>query len=773
MKTDGDPGESDRLRVAVGIRTKGGGVLEAGGPDPILLFDSPLPVEATYDILNATTQQAWAGHIPITIELFAGDSSNQTYSATLGTFDLKGIPPVPEGPKTIEIKLTVNVDRVLAVSFLNPETRKYSCLGFIDLSTFELSEVALDSPVTELYALIHSSRGAPVDFFQNPKPRETGRVRRGQNISQALTIAFDEAFYGTQRELQVASFATCPTCAGSGARPGTTAVHCQACQGTGWKREEVKREKDGPLLRAVPCLTCESDGFIIPHPCHTCQGQTWLKSTRSLMIDIPACIDSGAVVRLLHLGEPGRYGGPPGHLDVRVNVANHPLFSRVGRDISLHLPVSAHFAKEGGQLRVPGVKAGTFFLLDLPPHTKSGSSFRVNCEDYTLTVIIETYHPFFLFALSATQECIKAVEDALTGGTLDLSSSVKKGGVSQAAFLDKRGRTGQTGRETRFQRDAQFYVRRGSVYADMGNAARALADFDKAIALDPNYADAYNQRSVVHLALNEPKKAIVDMNRALLLEPDSAQYHCHRGILYERAENTTSAMADYNKALELDRDHADAYDRRGGLYHVLGDLAKALADYDRALELKPDSAKIYLMRGLLHQRQGALTKALADLNRAVELDTSSLLALSSRGEVYTQLGDFEHALADANRAVEMSPKDAGAYNNRAYTHFLQNSFEEALADYDKALELDPKLVPCYNYRGRTYLKQARYEQAIQDFTKSLSLHPGDMYVQLWLGQAYQGLGETRRAIAAYRTILDSDADTELRQETQKHLADLG
>jgi len=787
MKTEDDRiGKTELLRATISIITRGGPITVNTYQDtnPVLLKGMQLPAEARYSFKDPTDHSSNFVNHPISVESFFGENGKEEFDISLGNFQLQEFPPRFTSFRNIELRLAVSRAQILSITLIDPIPQKCRSIGFIDIS-------ALDPPVIKPMPKIDASENLKktyqslLEMVENPQPRQTGNPRRGEDLAQDVTISFDEALHGGSKDIKVVGTETCPACTGSGTVLGRALSSCPDCMGTGWARE-MKETSKGPQYRFTVCTTCKGDGLVNVYPCHTCRGNGWVRIKRSFTLQIPAYIDSGAVICILHQGKPGRYGGFPGHLRICAHVARHPLFVRAGRDVTIRLPVSTSFAKEGGYLRVPDVKKGSPFLLKVPAGVKSDTTFQVfESEDYSLTAQIEFYRPPFLFALPNVRKRLQATKELLGCADYELPAHLGNVTVDQTPVVDELIQNGKTrGKMTQTvagstlamghpPNQAEFYTQRGMVYAEKGKQERALADYNKALELDSVYASAYDKRSVLYLYQKEHGKALADLNKALELEPNNAGYYYHRGMLYHLQENSAMALADYDKALDLDPTNAAVYESRGRLCALQDDLEAALADFSKVLKLDPNNAEAYCRRGVLYQRKNDSANALADFNRALELDPKNDSILSDRGHVYLLQNDLERALADISRVVERNPSNARAYNNRGYVYFLQNSLDRALADYDKALDLDPELVAAHNYRGQVNLKQARYQEALDDFRKSLSLHPGDMYIHQWLGLAYQGLGETDKAIASYREVLENSPNPELCRETQELLDNLG
>lgn len=201
------------------------------------------------------------------------------------------------------------------------------------------------------------------------------RPQRGSHLAFRLTIEFEEAVFGAEKEVEIPRLTMCTNCEGSGAEPGTEPQTCPNCQGKG----EVRRSQQsifGQFVSVVPCDRCDGEGRIVATPCTMCKGDGRIKETRKLAVKIPAGIDDGSQIRLSGEGEWGPRGAPPGDLYIEVNVKKHKLFKRDGDDILLSLDLNIAQASLGDEVKVPTVD-GTDTALKIPPGTQNDKVFRV------------------------------------------------------------------------------------------------------------------------------------------------------------------------------------------------------------------------------------------------------------------------------------------------------------------------------------------------------------------------------------------------------------
>ena len=299
---------------------------------------------------------------------------------------------------------------------------------------------------------------------------------------------------------------------------------------------------------------------------------------------------------------------------------------------------------------------------------------------------------------------------------------------------------------------------RGQVRADLGQHQRAVADYDQAIELAPEDADIFISRGNAYLHLKQYRRAIAYYDHAIELNPEDTTAYNNRGFAYRNLEQYERAIADYDRAIELNLENADVYLFRGFTYFRLGQYTRAAADYSRAIELDPDNITAYHSRGLARHRSGQLERAIADFDRAIELNPEDATLNNSRGAVYGELEQYERSIADFDRAIELIPEDTTAYNNRGFAYRSLEQYERAIADYDRAIGLDPSSAAAFLDRGMVYIHLEQYEQAIADYDRSIVLDPEDTTAYYFRGVSYHDLGQNQRAIADFDRAIELDSE---------------
>jgi molecular chaperone DnaJ len=198
--------------------------------------------------------------------------------------------------------------------------------------------------------------------------------RRGPDLSAKVSLTFEEAVFGVEKEIEITRDETCSTCHGIGAEPGTSPSRCTTCGGRGEVRQEV-RTFLGSMVQVTTCPTCNGQGEINSTPCHTCRGRTTERKTVRKIVPIPGGVDNGTQIRLAGEGQPGVYGGPNGNFYLEVQVQAHKYFRRHQDDILVDLTINIAQATLGTEIEVPTVDGPT--KLKIPAGTQSSKIFTL------------------------------------------------------------------------------------------------------------------------------------------------------------------------------------------------------------------------------------------------------------------------------------------------------------------------------------------------------------------------------------------------------------
>ena len=229
-----------------------------------------------------------------------------------------------------------------------------------------------------------------------------GRARtgpqRGESLRMGLTITFEEAAFGCEKEVTLDRVEQCETCHGSGAAAGTSPETCPNCHGSG-QVQQRRQTPMGVFATTTTCPRCGGKGRIISNPCKDCGGTGQVRRRKTVKVSIPAGIDNGQTISLRGQGNAGRNGGPSGDLLLVISVLPHQLFRRDGEDVYCDAPITFTQAVLGGEMEIPTIDGKVKYTI--PEGTQTGTTFRLRGKgipnvngrgrgDQFVTVHIET-----------------------------------------------------------------------------------------------------------------------------------------------------------------------------------------------------------------------------------------------------------------------------------------------------------------------------------------------------------------------------------------------
>ena len=251
---------------------------------------------------------------------------------------------------------------------------------------------------------------------------------------------------------------------------------------------------------------------------------------------------------------------------------------------------------------------------------------------------------------------------------------------------------------------ARPYLNRGVAYWSQGQREKAMADYEKAIALNPDYfSSAYFNMGVAQAAFNAWDKAIDNYTRAINITPEYTQALDSRGVAYANKMEWDEAIRDFSAAIEIGRGYAPAYYNRGSVYSARSQWKEAIADYSKAIELNPSYLDAYCNRSVAYGNLREWDKAIADCSKSISTDSRYVKGWFNRATTYLNMGKSLEAISDYTTVIQLNPASAAAYYNRGVAYGNIGQFENALADYNKTIQLDPG-----NRNAYTGLEFAKY-----------------------------------------------------------------
>ena len=206
---------------------------------------------------------------------------------------------------------------------------------------------------------------------RNQGASQAQRQTRGSDLRAEMEIDLTEAYFGTNRDLNINSNIACDSCSGSGAASGSDRVTCGNCGGSG-----KVRTQQGFFTLERTCSACSGKGTMIKNPCNPCRGSGRVRKNRKLSVSIPQGVDDGTRIRLGGEGEAGENGGPPGDLYVFISISPNEFFKRQDADLLCEIPLDFVMAALGGDIDVPSPD-GKKLRISIPEGCQNQRQFRL------------------------------------------------------------------------------------------------------------------------------------------------------------------------------------------------------------------------------------------------------------------------------------------------------------------------------------------------------------------------------------------------------------
>lgn len=235
-------------------------------------------------------------------------------------------------------------------------------------------------------------------FGGGGRGRNPNGPRRGEDVGARLELTFEEAAFGTEKEVPVTRIETCAKCNGSGAAAGSQPETCPNCHGSGSVRT-TQNFMGMTMQSTAACPKCGGTGKIIKDPCQTCKGKGKVRRSTKVKVKVPAGVDEGQTIRVRGEGCSGSNGGPKGDLLIEIAIQKHPFFQREGATVVCEFPISFTQAALGAEQEIPTLDGKVRYTI--PEGTQTGTTFRLRGKgipvlrskargDQLVTVVVET-----------------------------------------------------------------------------------------------------------------------------------------------------------------------------------------------------------------------------------------------------------------------------------------------------------------------------------------------------------------------------------------------
>jgi tetratricopeptide (TPR) repeat protein len=302
-----------------------------------------------------------------------------------------------------------------------------------------------------------------------------------------------------------------------------------------------------------------------------------------------------------------------------------------------------------------------------------------------------------------------------------------------------------------FSQNAKQYFKAGESFVEAGNQKDAIAQFTKAIELNPDYLQAYISRAEAYKAINELQKAADDYKRALVFESSEIELYYSASEVNYLLKNYPEALDLINKGITLNPKHEEAYRLLSQIQTATEDYSNALASIDKALKLKDNPENNYT-HGQISEKMKNYNQAEIDYDKAIAKNKLYLEAFLAQANLKLLLNKLDKAMENCNAAFKIDPNSREAYLTRSRIYVKQTEYTKAIDDVSKLLTSSPNDKELFLIRGTYYQEFTQHQNAINDFTKAILIDPKYSEAIFKRAFSYEQVGDFKSAIKDYGTL---------------------
>ena len=302
------------------------------------------------------------------------------------------------------------------------------------------------------------------------------------------------------------------------------------------------------------------------------------------------------------------------------------------------------------------------------------------------------------------------------------------------------------------------YERKGTECATEGRFDEAVVYYDQVLSLDPETPSVWYNRGVALRNLGRYEEAVASYDHALSLAADDPGTWYNRGVALRNLGRYTDAIDSYDRALALDPDDADTWHNRGVALRKLGRHGDAVTSFDRALSINPQDATIWYNRGIALRQLGHYDNALESYDQMLALEPENLLALNNRGFLLNELGRHEEAAESYNKSILLNPEIAAPWVGRGIAEFNMGHYAAAVESLTRALEIDHEDSYSWQVHGLAHARLNQHTEAVLSYDRAIALDPSDARIWVIRGLSLMGIGDYREAVLSFERALSLDPD---------------
>ena len=304
--------------------------------------------------------------------------------------------------------------------------------------------------------------------------------------------------------------------------------------------------------------------------------------------------------------------------------------------------------------------------------------------------------------------------------------------------------------------DALIFNIRGACYAGLDQKNLAKENYEKAIAINPEYAKAhYNLAGALH-ELDEFEASIQSYEDALAIEPDYAEAHNNLGNVLKESGQLDRAIKSYQNAIDIKPDYVEAYYSLGFSFQEKGKLEEAVDSYSKVVQLKPSFSLIHNNIGNILRELGRFDEAVLSYEKAISIDPNFFEVYYNLGITFQDMKEYSNSVNYYLKAIENKENYPEAHNNLGVAYKELKEYDLANKSYSKAIELRPNYADAHNNLGILFKELGHIDKAIKSHEQAIDLQPNHADAHFNLGMILFDYGKFDSAIDCYKKAIKAD-----------------
>ncbi len=304
---------------------------------------------------------------------------------------------------------------------------------------------------------------------------------------------------------------------------------------------------------------------------------------------------------------------------------------------------------------------------------------------------------------------------------------------------------------------AEAHAELALVYGWLGDFTNGLSQAEEALRLNAT-AEHYYTRGRIHTAATRLDQALADINKAIAMEPNNSEYYVGRGVVYRLQNKIKEAKAEFDKAISLDKENFRAFLERSAIFVIYGDPIGAREDINHAIQLCPTYFGGYLRRGYIYTNRGDAGQALEDFTQAIKLAPQIVEGYVAKADLLWRMGRATEAEKVAREGLKIKADEPQLWILLHYTLAAQEKWAESLDAINRFIALAPSAWEGYNMRGQLFYVQKKYPEALAEFDLALKKNPKRLEPKVNKIQILMEQKKTADALKLANEILAEDSE---------------